>query len=94
MVVRWVFTIKRTVHYNQHLTVFCLLIENALYCTARAVESVWALALKNGHVKNVPHGDIFVFMLSMGFLMPVYQHDKEVIGSTYLNVMTRLFGES
>ena len=69
-------------------------IENGLYCLARALEAIWARALNNGQVKNIPHGEILLLMMSMGVLMPVYQHDKDVIGSTYLGIMTRLFGEN
>ena len=69
-----------------------IFIENALYCLARSFESLRGIALKKGFVKNVPHGEILLFMLSMGFMMPVYQNDKDAIGPTYLSIMTRLFG--
>ena len=61
---------------------------------ARSFEALWGTALQKGYVKNVPHSDILLFMLSMGFMMPVYQNDKDAIGPTYLSVMTRLFGEN
>ncbi|KAG1296907.1 hypothetical protein G6F66_003074 [Rhizopus arrhizus] len=69
-------------------------LELALYCLPRAMESLWKTGIKNGWVKNVPHGDILLFMASMGSLMTLYQNDKDTISSHYLGVMTRFFGQN
>lgn len=69
-------------------------LELGLYCLPRALESIWKTALKNGYVKNIPHGDILMFMASMGTLMTLYQNDKDTINSHYLSVMTRFFGQN
>lgn len=69
-------------------------IELGLYCLPRALESLWKTLLKNGQVKNIPHGDILLFMASMGTLMTLYQNDKDTINSHYLSVMTRFFGQN
>lgn len=69
-------------------------LEIGLYCLTRAIESFWKTALKNGYVKNIPHGEIPLFMLSMGTLMTLYQNEKDTINSHYLSVMTRFFGQN
>ncbi|KAL7317587.1 hypothetical protein PS15m_003925 [Mucor circinelloides] len=69
-------------------------LELGLYCLPRALESLWKTLLKNGQVKNMPHGDILLFMASMGTLMTLYQNDKDTINSHYLSVMTRFFGQN
>jgi hypothetical protein len=58
------------------------------------MESLWKTGIKNGWVKNVPHGDILLFMASMGSLMTLYQNEKDTISSHYLGVMTRFFGQN
>ncbi|KAI8990080.1 hypothetical protein BDB01DRAFT_779981 [Pilobolus umbonatus] len=67
-------------------------LELGLYCLPRALESLWKTALKNGYAKSVPHGDIYLFMASMGVLMTLYQNEKDTINSHYLSIMTRFFG--
>ncbi|KAI8990908.1 hypothetical protein BDF20DRAFT_841447 [Mycotypha africana] len=69
-------------------------LELGLYCLPRALETLWKTLLKNGKVKRIPNGDIFLFMLSMGTLMTLYQNDKDTIHSHYLSVMTRFFGQN
>ncbi|CAO3600762.1 unnamed protein product [Absidia cylindrospora] len=69
-------------------------LELALYCLTRAMESWWRTMVKRGHVKNLPHGDTLLFMLSMGTLMTIYQSDRKTIASHYLSVMTRFFGNN
>lgn len=69
-------------------------VELALYCLPRALESLWKTALKNGTVRSVPHGDIMLFMASMGTLMTLYQNEKDTINSHYLSVLTRFFGDN
>jgi hypothetical protein len=58
------------------------------------MESWWRTMVKRGNVKNLPHGDTLLFMLSMGTLMTVYQTDRKTIASHYLSVMTRFFGNN
>ncbi|CAO3647514.1 unnamed protein product [Cunninghamella blakesleeana] len=67
-------------------------LELGLYCLTRAIESWWRSLVKYGYAKNIPHGDVLLFMLSMGTLMTIYQNDKDTIASHYLSVMTRFFG--
>ncbi|ORZ14648.1 hypothetical protein BCR42DRAFT_55981 [Absidia repens] len=69
-------------------------LELGLYCFTRAMESWWRTMVKRGHFNNLPHGDVLVFMLSMGTLMTIYQNDKQTIASHYLSVMTRFFGNN
>ncbi|KAI8886137.1 hypothetical protein K501DRAFT_146090, partial [Backusella circina FSU 941] len=69
-------------------------LELALYVFPRALESWWKLFAKKGYVRNVPHSDILLFMLSMGSLMTLYQNEKDTINSHYLSVMTRFFGQN
>ncbi|GAA5805427.1 hypothetical protein HPULCUR_010943 [Helicostylum pulchrum] len=69
-------------------------LELALYCLPRAFEALWNTGVKNGTLKNIPHGDVLLFMASMGSLMTLYQNEKDTINSHYLSVMTRFFGEN
>lgn len=69
-------------------------LELGLYCLPRALESLWKTMSKNGYVKNIPNGEIALFMLSMGTLMTLYQNEKDTINSHYLSVMTRFFGQN
>lgn len=69
-------------------------LELGLYCLPRAMESWWKLLVKSGYVRNIPNGDVGLFMLAMGTLMTMYQNDKDTISSHYLNVMTRFFGHN
>ncbi|KAI8064784.1 uncharacterized protein B0P05DRAFT_554256 [Gilbertella persicaria] len=69
-------------------------LELGLYCLPRALESFWKTLLKSGKVRNIPHGDILLFMTSMGTLMTLYQNEKDTINSHYLSVMTRFFGQN
>lgn len=50
--------------------------------------------VKHGYARNVPHGDVWLFMLSMGTLMTLYQNEKDTISPHYLGVMTRFFGNN
>lgn len=70
------------------------LLELGLYCLPRGLESFWQTMIKNGKVKNVPYGDVLLFMASMGTLMTLYQNEKDTINSHYLSVMTRFFGQN
>ncbi|CDS07992.1 hypothetical protein LRAMOSA01941 [Lichtheimia ramosa] len=69
-------------------------LELGLYCLPRAMESWWKLLVKSGYARNIPNGDVALFMLAMGTLMTMYQNDKDTISSHYLNVMTRFFGHN
>ncbi|KAI8061122.1 hypothetical protein BC940DRAFT_137480 [Gongronella butleri] len=69
-------------------------LELGLYCLTRAMEGWWRTMVKNGHVKNVPHGDTLLFMLAMGTMMTIYQNDRDQIASHYLSILTRFFGNN
>lgn len=69
-------------------------LEIGLYCLTRAIESFWKTLVKTGYAKNIPHGEIPLFMLSMGTLMTLYQNEKDTINPHYLSLMTRFFGQN
>lgn len=65
-----------------------------MYCLPRALESGWNILVKSGYARNLPFGDVGLFMLAMGTLMTMYQNDKDTISPHYLSVMTRFFGNN
>jgi hypothetical protein len=67
-------------------------IELALYCLPRALESLWNLAVLKGYCRRIPFGEVMLFMISMGALMTVYQHEPDVIPSSYEGILLRFFG--
>ncbi|GAB5586108.1 hypothetical protein Unana1_01008 [Umbelopsis nana] len=69
-------------------------LELGLYCLPRALESWWKCMVKWGYARNVPHGDVLLFMGAMGSLMTLYQNEPDTISRHYLSVMTRFFGRN
>ncbi|CDS09533.1 hypothetical protein LRAMOSA10893 [Lichtheimia ramosa] len=69
-------------------------LELGMYCLPRALESGWNILVKSGYARNLPFGDVGLFMLAMGTLMTMYQNDKDTISPHYLSVMTRFFGNN
>lgn len=69
-------------------------LELGLYCLPRALETWWRSMVKSGYARNLPHGEVMLFMAAMGSLMSIYQVEPDTIAPRYLNVMTRLFGRS
>ncbi|KAI8369438.1 uncharacterized protein BYT42DRAFT_584481 [Radiomyces spectabilis] len=69
-------------------------LELGLYCLPRAMEAFWKTMEKQGRIRNVRHGEIWLFMASMGVLMTLYQNEKDTISPHYLSVMTRFFGHN
>ncbi|KAI9316257.1 hypothetical protein BX666DRAFT_220498 [Dichotomocladium elegans] len=43
-------------------------LELGLYCLPRAMESWWKLLVKTGYARNIPNGDVAVFMVAMALL--------------------------
>lgn len=69
-------------------------LELGMYCLPRALESWWNILVKSGYARNLPFGDVALFMLATGTLMTMYQNDKDTISPHYLSVMTRFFGNN
>ncbi|KAJ2962138.1 hypothetical protein NQZ79_g2582 [Umbelopsis isabellina] len=69
-------------------------LELGLYCLPRALETWWRAMVKSGYARNLPNGEVMLFMAAMGSLMSIYQVEPDTIAPRYLNVMTRLFGRS
>lgn len=67
-------------------------IELALYCLPRALESFWNLGVLRGHFRSIRNGEVLLFMIAMGTLMTVYQHEPDVIPRSYEGILVRFFG--
>lgn len=81
-------------HLHELTNFFIFSSELGLYCLPRALESWWKCMVKWGYARNVPHGDVILFMGAMGSLMTLYQTEPDTINRHYLSVMTRFFGRN
>ncbi len=67
-------------------------LELALYCLPRALESLWRLGVEKKVVRPVPNGELWMFSLTMGVMMTLYQNDVDSISPTFQGVLVRMFG--
>ncbi len=63
--------------------------ELALYALPRAVDSIYLILSHHKLVAPVPQGELLLFMLSMGFCMFFYEHDRDSMSPIMAKVLER-----
>eukprot|EP01111_Echinosteliopsis_oligospora_P009872 TRINITY_DN2977_c0_g1_i1.p1 TRINITY_DN2977_c0_g1~~TRINITY_DN2977_c0_g1_i1.p1 ORF type:complete len:186 (+),score=32.88 TRINITY_DN2977_c0_g1_i1:220-777(+) len=66
--------------------------ELALYTANQGVEVLWRLGVSKGVVRNIPHGEVLLFMIGSSLLMYFYQHDDRSLRPNVRSLFSRLLG--
>ncbi len=69
-------------------------IELALFVLSHALRSTWRTLVEMGVVRNVPHANVWLFVISMGVIMHSYISHPSLLRRTYLSMFRWFFGSA
>jgi hypothetical protein len=72
----------------------CYCVELALFVLSHALRSQWRTMVEMRLVRNLPHAEVWLFVVAMGVIMHAYIRRPSLLRRTYLSLFRWFFGSS